>query len=289
MPVSGSVLKSEMFVIGIACGALERNVFQVHFGSRDGSVRVCFPYFPHTHGMVCRATMPAGTGQSDLELQVGGRVTSHLVKYSHHPDGTALFSQTGRVLSSVRKQGVPLSVIEGHAFTLHAQGLIEFATPKPKELRDAVPNRRRTRLTYRFNDQLPASVKFVGRLHSLAALSEMVPGGQIQPQMHTVDLDGKLCATFVCAPPDDFAGPDRLLLLSCDPLPALDRERKASIVFLGGFDPPAIVNDIAVPSSVLAFSYPVADADTLRQRLGSIDWTGPSKGAPRVGDRAAEQ
>ncbi|MGE0453495.1 MAG: hypothetical protein AB7O37_00025 [Vicinamibacteria bacterium] len=272
MPLTGSVLKSERFVIAAGCGERERNLFQVQFSSRDGSVRVCFPYFPHTHGLVSKATIPAGPRQADLALQVGGKVSSHLVKYSHHPDGTVLFSQTGRVLSSVRKQGVPLSVIEGHVFTLHAQGLLEFAEATPKDLRNAVPSPRRTRLVYRFEDSMPASVKFVGRLHSLEAVAEMAPDGVIQPKGHAMDPDGKVTATFVCAPPDHFPGPDRLLLLSCEPLGALDRERAASIVFLGGFDPPAIVNDLTVPSSVPAFSYPVASAEELRERLGSIDF-----------------
>ena len=60
----------------------------------DGSIYVFFPGFIHTEGIVCRAVLRGGTvAQTSLDLKDGGKVTSHLVKYAHHSDGEAHFSQ----------------------------------------------------------------------------------------------------------------------------------------------------------------------------------------------------
>ena len=272
MPITGSVLRSERFVVSVQGGSLDRNIFQVLFNVSDGSVFVSFPYFRHTNGLVSLVTMPADTREPTLQLEVGGRVSSHLVKYSHHPDGVALFSQDGRVLSTIRKQAVPLSSVDGHLFTLHAQGLDSFGVPRPKDSRDRQPNRKRTRLSFRFGHLTPVAIKAVGRLLSLGALEKMIPSGVVQPRMTTVTPEGVLNHAFVCSAPQDTPGQDRFLLLSCEATPALDKGRSASLVFLGGFDSFDVVNDLSRSCQVLAFSYPVENADELRRRLGSIDF-----------------
>src|SRR5712691_4530164 len=99
----GSVLRSERFVISIECGERRHKVFQCQFAKRDGSVFISFPYFRHSEGLVSLASWPAGEVSSVVSLELGGRVSSHLVKYSHHPDGRAHFSQDGKVLTVIKK------------------------------------------------------------------------------------------------------------------------------------------------------------------------------------------
>jgi hypothetical protein len=48
------------------------------------------------------------------------------VKYAHHRDGEAHFSQTGRVYTHVRKRSVPLNEQIGHLWTIQLQGLNGF-------------------------------------------------------------------------------------------------------------------------------------------------------------------
>jgi hypothetical protein len=91
-------------------------IAKIFFSGRDGSLYVDFPYFEHRDGLVCRATLTPGA--TEVSLVEGGKVTSHRVKYAHHRDGEAHFSQTGKVLTQVRKPSVPLNRYSGHIFTI---------------------------------------------------------------------------------------------------------------------------------------------------------------------------
>lgn len=271
MALSGSVLRSERFVVAVEVGGCRWNVLQVQFSSSDGSILVNFPYFRHTTGIVSLVTVAGGTATPTLELEIGGHVSSHLVKYSHHPDGRAHFSQTGRVYTRIRKHAVPLGDADGHLFTVHAQGLREFGAPRSRDTRDQQPNVKRTVLSFRFEDQNVDAVKVVGHLHSAQSLGQRTGTGVIHPKMQTLAPDGTISSAFVCSAPPGSAGQHRCLLLSCVSTPRLDQGREASLLFLGGFDSPRVANDISVGTTVLAFSYPVVNADELRRRIGSID------------------
>src|SRR5437667_2768383 len=104
--MAGSVFRSERFVISVECGVLRRKVFQCQFAKRDGSLFVNFPYFKHSQGVVSLVGWPGGYASTTLSLEPGGRVSSHLVKYAHHPNGRAHFSQDGRVLTLIKKNAV---------------------------------------------------------------------------------------------------------------------------------------------------------------------------------------
>jgi len=289
--LSGKVLRSVRFVVGVQVGSRRWNIFQVQFSSRDGSVFVNFPYYQHTTGILSAATLAGGSASGQLKLEVGGRVASHLVKYSHHPDGLVLFSQTGRVVSAIRKRGIPLAELDGHFFTVHARGLGRFSMSNPKDERDRLPNPRRTSLSFKFTGRRPTSVKFVGRLHSAEALEQMLPGGGVDARMATRSPDGAIRPVFVCSSPAGTPGEDRFLLLSCEQFPNTDRSRQSFLLFIGGFDPPAVTNDHSKPTTMLAFSYPVRNAEELQSRIGSIDFRrngGEVEGAVEQGVEADE-
>ena len=94
-------------IVANAFGTLRR-VAKIEFGA-DGSIYIFFPGFIDTSGIACCAVMRAGvSGQTNLDLKDNGRVTNHLVKYAHHSDGRAHFSQTGKVRTEIRRQSVPL-------------------------------------------------------------------------------------------------------------------------------------------------------------------------------------
>jgi hypothetical protein len=111
---------------------------QVTFSKRDDSLFVGFPYFAHSSGILSPVTIEKWQ-HTNVKISLGhvglGKCTSHLVKYAHHPNGKAHFSQTGKILTRIRRQSVPLKSVRGHIFTAYAQGLHDFtAANQPRDL-----------------------------------------------------------------------------------------------------------------------------------------------------------
>ncbi|MGH7429655.1 MAG: hypothetical protein ACREJ4_15050 [Candidatus Methylomirabilaceae bacterium] len=61
-----------------------------------------------------------------MNLAEHGRTTSHLVKFSHHASGEALFSQDGKVRTGIRRPSFPLADQIGQLFDFHAFWLSGF-------------------------------------------------------------------------------------------------------------------------------------------------------------------
>ncbi len=85
---------AEFNIVAVSGGQLHR-VAKVVFQKRDGSIFVMFPSFAHNEGFVGELSMKAGAQSASYGLAESGKVAGHLVKYSHHPDGKAHFSQDG--------------------------------------------------------------------------------------------------------------------------------------------------------------------------------------------------
>jgi hypothetical protein len=194
----GSVLRSERFVVSIDCGARRHKVFQCQFAKRDGSVFINFPYFQHKEGIVSLVAWPGGRGSTVLSLEPGGRVSSHLVKYSHHPSGRAHFSQDGRVRTIIKKNAVPLSDLEGHLFTLHVHGFDAFETLTDAELNEP-PSAKKIGLRFMLNEDAPQSVKFVGMLYRDTSLERRSVGGIVHPSMQFAGPDGNVRNGIICS------------------------------------------------------------------------------------------
>jgi hypothetical protein len=260
--------RSERIIVTIKVGTTKRKVLQIIF-SRDNSLYVNFPYFRHRVGLLATATMPANRrGPIDINLEIGGKVASHLVKYSHHPDGRAHFSQDGKVRTEIRRQSLALDQHEGHMFTVMLHGLNAFASADPI---NAEPNPKRTTITFDVpGDPEPTAFKLVGRWHDSSTFqwSGTLPS-TVGPIVPIAQPNGKQQNSFAIANPHE--GERRVLLLTCEPIPPLGPDPEM-LLFLGGFDSKEIVNDRTKDSGFLAFIYPVADAETLRRRLGCIDY-----------------
>ena len=100
---------------------------QINFSKNDGSLFVNFPYYKHKQGIAGHFKFPANLYSHNLNLIKEGKVTSHLVKYSHHPDGEAHFSQDGRVLTTIKKKSLRLCEVDDHIFTVLFQGISNFS------------------------------------------------------------------------------------------------------------------------------------------------------------------
>jgi len=268
--------RSERYVITIHVGQNRNKVLQIVFGQKDGSLFVNFPYYQHSEGLVSVATLAGGKGHKmEISLVPGGKVTSHMVKYSHHPDGMSLFSQTGRVLSAVRKKSIPLAQQEGHIFTTQFQYLKAFEVADKIKDQDKYDPKRSV-INFSFGDKEPEAIKIVGRWYTLKELLSriVVRDGKTRifgPKVPCRTDAGKMYIGFLLSPTmgnpmDKFA-----LLLTCEAVPKLNQLEQTCLTFIGGFDPPYIINNLEVDTTMLALSYPASNYDELRKSLGSID------------------
>jgi hypothetical protein len=245
-------------------------LIQVSFARGDGSVFVSFPYYRARAGIVSRVALRSNNTAVDLKPR--GKVTSHLVKYSHHPDGRAHFSQDRKVFTHVSRRAVPLDEVGGHLFTAHVTGFEQF---EPLSAIDAAksPATNRTVLNFAFGLERPPGIKIVGRLHTAESLRiDRIPPQEPGP-IWTVDAAGGHRQVFLVAPPVGRIGSQRIIMLSAEPWLGSDSPDRPHLSFIGGFDRPAVVLDRSQRSELLALAYPLDDADELRRQLGSIDFS----------------
>jgi hypothetical protein len=249
----------------IKAGNLRVKAFQVMF-REDGSLFINFPYFRHRIGILSASSIPAnGQRQSDVNLEHGGKVTSNLVKYSHHPDGRAHFSQDGKIYTAVKRQSIPLDKQEGHIFSLSIQGLNALKRADP--IKDVITSTKRALIEFAMES--PEAVKFVGRWYDVNKLRCSNPNATIGPVVPTLDPDGASnSAIFVAGP---YANTTHVLAISCIPIAKLGAAPEI-FVFCGGFDPREVMTDPTKEAGFLAFVYPVEEAERLGQRIGSVDY-----------------
>lgn len=261
--------RSECYVIAVETPSHRSKVFQILFGKKDGSLFVNFPYYEHSNGVVSLMTWtPENLPPTDLSLDNGGKITSHLVKYSHHPNGQTHFSQDGKVFTKVKKQSEPINNVEGHEFTIQLQGLSSF-----KKLEDGIKlhsTKRRATLKFTFIGE-PEAIKFVGYWYSQEAISKRL-AGHIGERCFINDHNGKSHVAFIISAPLGHAAEKRVLALYCEVIPRLDMNNETALTFIGGFDSDEIVNDLTRTTSFLALLYPVMNPNELIAKIGSIDF-----------------
>ena len=264
--------RSERYIVAVETASSRCKMFQVMFQKKDGSLFVNFPYFKHGEGIVSLVTWtPENPPPANLSLEPGGKITSHRVKYSHHPNGRAHFSQDGRVLTAIKKQAVPINEIQGHVFTIQLQGLGCFEPLEPAAETPLATTKHIT-LKFPFSSEEPEAIKFVGFWYPQDAILNRLTSGIVGPMMTLNTRNGKSYRAFICSAPHGHAGEERILALAYEGIPRLDKGGEAALTFIGGFDRPEIVNDLTKTTTFLALWYPVTNADELTTRLGSIDF-----------------
>jgi hypothetical protein len=255
-------IRAERIVCTLRTGQLRFKAFQVVF-HKDGSFFISFPYFRHRTGLLSISSIPGNSSrQSEVNLEHGGRVTSHLVKYSHHVDGRAHFSQDGKIFTTIKRQSVALDKQDGHIFSLLIQGLSAL-DPAHDELLST------KRAAIEFAMEPPEAIKFVGRWFDVNAMRFSNPTPTIGPVVPGLDPDGNHTDQIFTA--SAYANARHVLAISCVPMTALGPEPEI-FLFYGGFSSREIMTDLTKEAGFLAFVYPVVDAEKLRERLGSVDF-----------------
>ena len=264
---SVAAVRSPRVVCVVQAAQVRAKAFQVGF-EKDGTLFIHFPYFRHRTGILCSSEIPAsGERSADVNLEIGGKVTSHLIKYSHHPDGRAHFSQDGKIFTAIKRQSIPLDSHHGHLFTLNIQG--SHALKAANQLRDADGiAAQRSVISFPF-DHMPDAIKFVGRWLDVSKVRMSEPDAVVGPRHPMLDPDGVIIDGILLANPN--ANTKHVLAISCVAIPKLSSESEL-FQFHGGFDPPETMTDPTKPAGFLAFLYPISNAMNVRERVGSVDY-----------------
>ena len=263
--VNINAIRCERVVCVVKAADLRAKAFQIVFGE-DGSLFITFPYFRHRTGILSASAIPVtGTRQSQVNLEQGGKVTSHLVKYSHHTDGCAHFSQSGKIITAIKRQSIALDRQHGHIFSLIIQGL--HALDVAHAVKDAGTSPKRGVVDFQIEPS--EAIKFVGRWFDVTKMRLNNPTPTIGPTLLTLDPDGVQRNACLFASP--HANAKHVLAVTCERVPKLGPQPEM-FMFYGGFDPAEIMTDPTKEAGFLAFLYPQSEADKIRERLGSVDY-----------------
>jgi hypothetical protein len=255
-------IRAERIVCTVRAGQLRVKTFQVVF-HKDGGLFISFPYFRHRKGILSISSIPANRSrESHVNLEHGGKVTSHLVKYSHHVDGRAHFSQDGKIFTTIKRKSIALDRQYGHIFSLLIQGL-NALDPAKDQLQST------KRAAIEFAMEPPEAIKFVGRWFDVNAMRFSNPTPTIGPVVPGLDPDGTRTDQIFTASP--FMNAHHVLAISCIPIPSLGPDPEV-FLFYGGFSSREIMTDPTKEAGFLAFLYPVVAPEKLRERLGSVDF-----------------
>jgi len=275
-------LFSKKYVINIQESDNIYKTFQIIF-DKTGSIFINFPYYLQKRGSLARVTIP-GYSKFPIDLSLGptAKLTSNLVKYSHHPDGNAHFSQSGKVFTTIRKKSVPLKNINGHLFTLFIQGLKDFErydTEKDSN-RHVI---KRHNIILKLNGQEPESIKIVGRLFTKQYFQSLLNKPKEDPKFlqpkgepvvrHRIQNNVyQYCGWVLCPPPNE-GYENYVLVISYKEVQKINKDSYSALTFIGGFDSKAITRNHSIDTTFLTFMYPMPEEgfEKLKKEIGCID------------------
>lgn len=263
------VIAAQSATITVATRARHFQVCQVAF-DKNGSILVQCPYFPGRKGILASPSQdPEAEGPVTYDLTEGGKLTSHLVKLSHHPDGNIHFSQDGKILTAVRRRTFPLPTTIGLVFQLYIY--------YPEKFKEATKAKKgRAYLPFDFAERLPQAITVFAEWRRRRAMEANLdpPNGVTGPVAEIINRKTGVTSTvFFLMQPNGFALRDYLLIVGVEPTLPLPNVTEPTMILMGGFDP----NEVAEPgqkgrhTGLLIWKYPFEPTESLRDLLGSVD------------------
>ena len=269
-----NVFRANKFTFRISQGTKYFKIGKLVFNKTDGSIFLTFPYFKDLRGIVASCILPAsGIKTHKINLEEWGKITSHMVKFAHHPDGRVHFSQTGRVRTEIERQSKPLNKPIQHFGTIYAQGFSGFKYDESAESKSNISSRDQI-LTFNFKESKTKAYKIIISHYSLEEASRRIQSSNrsVGPNIITVDPTGTKHQIFLISSTKDTPGSNMFMKISVEEIPSLTKERDSHLMFIGGFDPLEISDDLSKPTGFLLLSYPITNYEDLQKRIGSIDW-----------------
>src|SRR4051812_4019139 len=278
-PVTIRPYRSKRFTIFARTPEADFKLFQIAYSNQDGAIFVNpANYFRHTNGVAAHLRIPANGGQP-VQVEMGGdpqtaRLTTKLVKYSHHPTGYAHFSLTDQLEPAlqIHKRAVPLADQAGHLFTMHVKSVRAFrddhfdlAAISPTEAAKRTP----VGFTMPVDDD--SEIAFIGRLYTEERLRHMFAwkaglDGCVGPIL-VGDLNDPNVQYVMLAPPQERPLSDHILLLTCRTVALEESVPGPMLLFIGGFDRSEQVNDLTADTTILALKYPATNWEELSRSL----------------------
>ncbi|HAT7746056.1 TPA: hypothetical protein JAZ38_01680 [Legionella pneumophila] len=229
-------------------------LFSVCFDKKDGTIYVHFPYQPEKNGILGEVELkPQKKPEYTFSLLESGKVTSHKVKYSHHPDGNAHFSQDKKIFTEIKTKSVELKKYNGHIFTILISKPSSFERLSNKE-RNYYSEKR---ITLKFNyESDQESLAFVCYLFNGNYLKSKADNGIPK---HKLILNDTYCG-FLTENPFIDDGDSHYLYISQrgNKTCKVDHD-KSSLLFLGGFDERATSLNLNKPTKFLITRYPISN------------------------------
>lgn len=259
-----SVFKSERFIIAVDTPAGRFKLFQILCG-HDGTIYVPFPYYKHSSAQLSEETVEGGR-KFPSDLSVSGPLTMHRIKYTHHVDGEAHFSQDGKILTKIRRRANTLPSHSGHIFSVQLQGLGDFQKVTESDL----AKKDRVVICMRLESE-PASLKMVAHVYSATAASQRLSSPVDCGPWIRVVRDQRPFAAAILAVGDSTDPTGRLLTLSFEEVSSVFPNQTSGFSFIGGFDEPGRAFDHAQDTSFLVLISPVANLPEATQRFGTVD------------------
>jgi len=180
----------------------------------------------------------------------------------------ALFSQTGRVKSEIRKDAFPLNEATGHICSVQLQGLASFKQLKAK---DEDPERSdRMLLGFDFPSPGPDAYRFDVHQYSYDEMEKRLEPGGTGPLLRSATSEGESIPGFLISSPEGNPRDNFFLIVKCRRTKLLDKESEKVMTFIGGFDQSA--KDPLTSTSCLVFVYPARDVAQLKNTIGTIDF-----------------
>jgi hypothetical protein len=254
----------------------EHQICQLGFSRRDGTIFLSFPYLKFKSGILSAVRFPSDqSGSITFSLAESGKVTSHLAKLSHHPDGQSHFSQDGRLRTEVKRPSFRLTGPIGHLF--------HFTVYFPREFETFDSARRkldRPYLRYRFQSGLPDGLQVSAEWRHKKDIIECIqPAGKDSGPITQVKhkQTGAESTVFFFGQPEGFPLQDHVIMLSVGPVAVPTNVSEATIILMAGYDPHEVENsgDPVTQSGCLCAMYPLHHAEELLERLGTVDFSPP--------------
>lgn len=266
------ILKSKRFLVTVKYNERRSKIFQIYFTS-DGSLYVDFPYFENSYGIASELSLsPFDQYPKELSLKQNWKITSHLVKYAHHPDWEAHFSQDGKVRTEIRKKSVPLVNQEGHLFTLMVQWINAFEeVVKQRDMNSSIERKILCYDTSVSKEDLLEGIKFIGWWYPRKYISPdfKMPWGTEGNPIVQIKMEDRYLTGFLLSSP---YWEEYLLFLSFEQIPLLEKTWIPCLSFIWWFDAPEIAHDHSKTTSMLALSYPRENSDELKEQIESMDF-----------------
>ncbi len=260
-------------------GGLHHKLFQVRIVSGiNPSLAVDFPYTPFESGIAMRSQWsledPNQRTFQWLDPSTS-MTTSQRPKYSHHRDGRAHFSQDGKIRTTVKRLACPLRDINGHAFTVHVQGINQFPELAEKDVIQAQKGTRSI-IGYTADEKAPKMISIAGSVferntyfsHLAGRRLHAVKAGEYTGYIYP---DGRQETVAILTDPVEKLSRRNSLLvelrLSTHTIPDSDSD---IIRFIGGFDGLDFKRIKDLPG-FLALKFPATPDDRDLSLIDSMD------------------